>query len=47
MTKKVKVATFNRVMSLEEAEREKGKDTSLGASLREADSLYKKRRTPG
>jgi len=47
VTKKVKVATFNRVMSLDEAEREKGKETSLGASLREADRLYRKRRSGG
>jgi len=47
MNKKPKVATFNRVMSLDEAEREKGKETSLGESLREADSLYRKRRSPG
>jgi len=45
VTKRAKVVTFNRVLSLDEAEREKGKETSLGASLREADRLYKKRRT--
>jgi len=45
VSKKTKVATFNRVMSLDEAEREKGKETSLGKSLREADRLDKKRRT--
>jgi len=44
MTKKVKVSTFNKVMSLEEAEREKAKDTSLGSSLREADRLNEKRK---
>ncbi len=44
MTKKVKVSTFNKTMSLEEAESEKAKDTSLGKSLREADELDKKRR---
>jgi hypothetical protein len=47
VTKKVKLATFNRVMSLDEAEREKGKETSLGESLREADRLYRKRRSGG
>jgi len=47
VTKKAKVATFSRVMSLEEAEREKAKDTSLGESLREADRLDKKRRSRG
>jgi len=40
MNKKPKVATFNRVMSLDE-------ETSLGESLREADRLYRKRRSPG
>jgi hypothetical protein len=45
--KKVKVSTFNRVMSLEEAESEKARDTSLGRSLREADKLDKKRKKGG
>jgi len=47
VTKKAKVATFSRVMSLEEAEREKTKNTPLGESLREADRLDKKRRSRG
>jgi hypothetical protein len=47
MTKKTKIATFSRVMTPEEAEREKTKATSLGESLREADRSYKKRRSGG
>ena len=42
MGKKRKIATFSRVMSLEEAEREKQKHTRLGESLRRADAEYEK-----
>lgn len=41
---KKKICTFNRVMSLQDAENEKGKGTSLGRSLREADDLDRKRK---
>jgi len=41
---KTKISTFNKVLSLEEAEAEKAKNTSLGESLREADRLYQKRK---
>ncbi len=44
MGKKEKICTFNRVMSLRDAEKEKGKETSLGRSLREADELDKRRK---
>lgn len=44
MGKKEKICTFNRVMSLKDAENEKGKSTSLGRSLREADELDRKRK---
>jgi len=44
MTDKRKIATFSKVMSLEEAEREKAKGTPLGESLKKADIVYKKRR---
>lgn len=47
MTKKVKVSTFDKTLSLEEAENEKARDTSLGRSLREADKLDEKRRKGG
>jgi len=46
-SKKVKVSTFSKVMSLDEAEREKAQDTSLGRSLREADELDKRRKGGG
>jgi len=41
---KTKIATFSKIMSLEEAEREKKKPTPLGESLRRADQEYGKRR---
>jgi len=44
MNEKRKICTFNKVMSLEEAEREKAKGTPLGESLKKADITYKKRR---
>jgi len=44
MTDKRKIATFSRMMTLEEAEREKAKGTPLGESLKKADIAYKKRR---
>jgi hypothetical protein len=39
-----KVRTFDKEMSLSEAELEKQKGTPLGESLKEADRLYEKRR---
>jgi len=45
--KKVKVSTFNRTMTLDEAEREKRQDTPLGKALKEADELDKRRRKGG
>lgn len=44
MGKKKKVCSFNRVMTMEDAEREKKKGTPLGESLKKADSEYDKRR---
>lgn len=44
MGKNEKICTFNRVMSLQDAEKEKGKKTSLGRALREADELDKRRK---
>lgn len=44
MGKNEKICTFNRVMSLQDAEKEKDKSTSLGRSLREADELDKRRK---
>lgn len=41
---KRKVVTFSRVLSLEEAEREKLKGGSLGNSLKRADREYEERR---
>jgi len=40
---KRKIATFSRVMTPEEAEREKRKGGSLGESLKKADEEYVKR----
>ena len=42
--KKPRVSTFSESLSLEEAEREKQKRTSLGKSLKRADQEYAKRR---
>jgi len=42
--KERKIATFSKVMSLQEAEQEKKSGTSLGESLKKADKEYKKRR---
>jgi len=42
--KKPKIATFSKMMSLEEAEQEKALGTPLGQSLKEADKEYEKRR---
>lgn len=42
--KKRKIATFDKKMTVEEAEREKRKPTALGESLRSADERYSKRR---
>jgi hypothetical protein len=42
--KKPKIATFNKIMTLEQAEHEKSLDTSIGQALKKADSLYAKRR---
>jgi hypothetical protein len=39
-----KVHTFDKEMSLSEAELEKQKGTDLGESLKQADALYEKRR---
>lgn len=39
-----KVCTFNRVLSLEEAEKERESGSRLGESLREADRLYEERK---
>jgi hypothetical protein len=44
MGKKPKIATFNRVMTLEEAEREKALGTPVGEDLLKADKEYEKRR---
>lgn len=45
MTKeKRRITTFSKVMSLEEAEREKKKESPTGKSLRKADEEYEKRR---
>lgn len=46
MTKKEKrkIATFSKVLTLEEAEREKKEGSSLGKSLKKADREYEKRR---
>lgn len=44
MTKEKKVCSFNRVMTLEDAEREKKKGTPIGESLKKADREYDKRR---
>lgn len=44
MTKKSRVSTFNKILSLEEAEREKAKGTEIGKSLKRADDLYLKQR---
>jgi hypothetical protein len=45
MTKdKPKISTFDKKMTVEEAEREKRKPTALGESLRKADKEYSKRR---
>lgn len=41
---KRKIATFNKVMTLGEAEREKQRSTSLGKSLKKADKEYEKDR---
>lgn len=38
------VCTFNKVMTLEEAEEVKKSASKLGESLREADRLYEKRK---
>jgi len=43
-TKERKIATFSKVMSLEEAEREKQRGSPIGESLKKADDEYKKRR---
>ena len=42
--KKRKVATFSKVMTEQETEQEKRKDTALGKSLKGADREYAKRR---
>jgi hypothetical protein len=44
MGKKTKIATFNRVMTHEEAEREKALGTPVGEDLLKADKEYEKRR---
>jgi len=44
MAKARKVCTFNKIMSPEEAQREKTTETSLGESLRQADKLYERRK---
>jgi hypothetical protein len=44
MGKKAKIATFDKVMTLEEAEREKALGTPLGEALKSADKEYEKRR---
>jgi len=42
--KERKIATFSKVMTLQEAEKEKKSGTSLGESLKKADKEYDKRR---
>jgi len=44
MSKKTKVSTFDKSMTLEEAEEEKKKKTPVGEALKEADKEYAKRR---
>lgn len=41
---KRKIATFNKVMTLEAAEHEKQKGTPLGKSLKKADKEYERDR---
>ncbi len=42
--KKTKISTFDKMMTTEEAEREKALGTPLGKSLKKADEEYEKRR---
>jgi len=44
MGKKPQVNTFSKTLSLEEAEAEKRRGSSVGKSLKRADKLYEKRR---
>jgi len=44
MSKKEKIRTFDKAMTLQQAEEEKGKDTATGRSLRQADKEYEERR---
>ena len=44
MGKKTKIATFNKTMTLEEAEREKAEGTPVGEALKNADREYAKRK---
>ena len=44
MGKKTKIATFNKTMTIEEAEQEKGKSTPVGEALKSADREYEKRK---
>lgn len=44
MSKKSKIRTFDKSLSLEEAQREKNKNTVLGQALKSADEQYQKRR---
>jgi hypothetical protein len=44
MGKKTKIATFNKTMTLEEAEREKALGTPVGEDLLKADREYEKRK---
>lgn len=46
-SKKVKVSTFEKTLTLDEAEREKRQNTPLGKSLKDADELDKRRRKGG
>jgi hypothetical protein len=42
--RKTKISTFDKSITIKEAEREKRKPTALGKSLRKADQQYSKRR---
>jgi len=44
MSKRERVRTFDKTMTLEEAEEEKRKQTPTGRSLRQADREYDERR---
>jgi hypothetical protein len=44
MGKKPKISTFDKTMTLEEAEHEKAKGTPVGEALKSADRQYEKRK---